>query len=52
MTHRRQRGFIHIPDSFFVIVGILMAIGAITLLAGVPYGIWWLIDNFDIVRTR
>lgn len=47
----RQHGYLDL-DGFYLIFGILAAVGVITLIVGVPYGIWWLIDNFDIVRTR
>lgn len=46
---RREGGYLNL-DGFFMVVGILAAVGVVALLVGVPYGLWWLWDNFEIVR--
>jgi hypothetical protein len=35
---------------FFMVVGVIASL--LALFVGVPYLLWWLWENFDIVRTQ
>lgn len=49
----RQRGYFNIDLSGLVYLAVVGAVAvALLLFIGVPYGLWWLWDNFDIVRAR
>jgi hypothetical protein len=50
---KRQRGFYNIDLSGFFYLAAIGAVAVLLLLfIGVPYGLWWLWENFDIVRAR
>lgn len=48
MKIKRQRGYLNLPESFFVTIAILAVIGGIACIAAIIYGTWFVATHVSI----